>query len=189
MIILILLKVSANLPDILQQTRKMEARFEQEFFTNIADELPQVIGISYHQSNNITKNVFDFANFTRKTMKERLMDFEFLYVSSITSINDSEMNVTVVNLLDEQINVTLTLNDSQTDSQNYINDSSSWMTIFNMNPGQVYTLTIYYNNMYEGNVTIPTYTGKDTYVGFFDITLLGSETTYKNKFQKSYTLP
>jgi len=188
-VVLILLKVSYNLPDILERKKEMETRFENEFFTNIADELPHVIDVSYHQSKNITRNVFNFANFTRKTMNERLMDFEFLYISSLTSINNSNMNVTVVNLLNRNINVTINLNDSQTDSQNNISDSSDWSTIFNINPGQGYTLSIYYNNMYEGNVTIPTYASKDTYVGFFDINLIGSQTTYKNKFQESYTLP
>jgi len=188
-VILVILKASANLPNIIEEKKQLESRFEDEFFTNIANCLLEVTEISYHQSENLTWNVFDFANFTRKTMNERLLTFDFLYVDAITSYSSSKMNVTVVNLLNKPINISLSLNDSQSDSMNNINDSTSWNTNFNINPGNDYVLTIFYNNQLEGNLTVVTKTTKNTYSGFFDITLTGSEATYKDKFQKSYTLP
>ena len=113
-IVLVLLKTSINLPDILQREKELKFRFEKEFFLNIVDELVKVIDISYHQSGNITNNVFDFGNFTRKRMTERLMNFEFLYVGIITPVsNDNDtMNVSVINLLNRDINPTLSLNES-----------------------------------------------------------------------------
>jgi len=188
-VILVILKASANLPNIIEEKKQLESRFEDEFFTNIANCLLEVTEISYHQPENITRNIFDFANFTRKTMNERLLTFNFLYLNAITSYSSSKMNVTVVNLLNKPINVTLTLNDSQSDSMNNINDSTSWNTNFNINLGNDYILTISYNNQFEGNLTVVTKTTKNTYSGFFDILLIGSEVTYKDKFQKSYTLP
>jgi len=188
-VILIILKASVNLPSIIEEKKQLESRFEDEFFTNIANCLLEVTEISYHQSENLTWNVFDFANFTRKTMNERLLTFDFLYVDAITSYSSSKMNVTVVNLLNKPINISLSLNDSQSDSMNNINDSTSWNANFNINPGSNYILTIFYNNQFEENLTILTKITKNTYSGFFDITLTGSEATYKDKFQKSYTLP
>jgi hypothetical protein len=186
-IVLVVLRTTVNLPDIVQQKREMEGRFEQEFFANIANELARIIKISYHQPNNITGNIFDFANFTKEKMDERTLNFKFLYVSSITLITESRMDVTVINLLDKSINVTLTLNDSQVDNQDDISDFGSWYTNFTITPGNGYVLSISYDSQSQ-NITIITDDQKSVYVGFFDITLIGSETTYKDKFQKNAVL-
>ncbi len=189
-VILIMLKTSISLPDIIQQKRELEGKFERELFVNIVNELPKVIEISYYQTNNITNNVFDFGNFTRKKMNERLLDLEFLFVSSITpkGIGSVTMNVTLINLLNKPINATLIL-DGSTKNQDNMIDLSAWNTDFTVTQGENYTLTVSYNETYEENITINTESGKSKYIGFFDITLRGLETTYKNKFQKSYTLP
>jgi hypothetical protein len=190
-IMLVLLKVGINLPDILENEKDLKTRFEKEFFSNIADELVNVIDISYHQSNNITNNVFDFGNFTRKEMTERLQTFKFLFVGIITPVSsgNDKMNVTVVNLLNKPINATLQLNGFVPINYSEMVDSSSWTTTYSITQGQQYTLIVGYNGTYSENVTIETKVNKGVYTGFFDITLVGSETTYKDKFQKSYTLP
>ena len=187
-IVLIILKASVNLPDILQQKREVEGRFDKEMFENVKSELVKAIEISYHQSTNITRNVFDFANFTRKKMKVRLFDFRLLYVGSITPESGLDMNVTLINLLDKSINASLSLNGSTQNKDNML-DSSSWNTSFVITPGQDYILTVSYNNTYESNITIQIASGKSKYIGFFDVSLKVLETTYKDKFQKSYTLP
>jgi hypothetical protein len=72
--------------------------------------------------------------------------------------------------------------------KSFIKDSSSWSTNFTITQGNNYVLTAYYNDN-EENITIGTKVNKSVYIGFFDTTLIGSETTYKDKFQKNYTLP
>jgi hypothetical protein len=192
-VILVILRAGVNLPDILQRGRKLEGKFEKDFFVNVVNELPKVIEISYHQSSNITNNVYNFGNFTRKKMTEKLQEFEFLYVGSITprSSGSDTMNVSAINLLNEPINLTLTLNSSPTQTRNHDNmaDYNRYDTSFSITQGTHYTLTVSYNETYEENITIETESEKSKYVGFFDVTLTGSETTYKDKFQKSYTLP
>jgi len=187
-IVLIILKTSVNLPVVLQQKREMEGRFDKEMFENVKTESVKAIEISYHQPTNITRNVFDFANFTRKKMKERLFDFRLLYVGSITPKSGSDMNVTLVNLLEKPINASLNLNGSAQNNDNMLG-STSWDTSFVITPGQDYILTVSYNNTYKSNITIQTESGKSKYIGFFDILLRGLETTYKDKFQRSYSLP
>jgi len=190
-VVLVLLKTGVNLPDILQREKEVKSRVEKEYFSNIVDELVKVTDISYHQSSNITNNVFDFGNFTRKKMTERLQSFEFLYVGSITpaSSGNDIMNVTVVNLLNKPINATLQLNSFTPVNYSEMLDSTSWTTNYSITQGQTYDLIVGYNGTYSENVTIQTKANKAVYVGFFDITLTGSETTYKDKFQKNYTLP
>ena len=53
----------------------------------------------------------------------------------------------------------------------------------------LYNVNFYYSTIPNETVTIRTEANRNVYVGFFDVTLTGSETTYKDKFQKSYTLP
>jgi len=192
-VILVILRAGVNLPDITQRGRKLEGQFEKDFFVNVVNELPKVIEISYYQPNNITSNVHDFGNFTRKKMTEKMQEFEFLYVGCITpksNVNDT-MNVSVINLLKKTINLTLTLNSTPQQSNNTDNmwDDKNYTTSFNISQNIHYVLTVRYNGTYEENITIETESGKSKYVGFFDVTLNGSETTYKDKFQKSYTLP
>ena len=190
-VILVLLKTGINLPDILQREKELKSRFEKEFFLNIVDELVKVIDISYHQSSNITNNVFDFGNFTRKRMTERLQSFGFLHVGAITPVSSGSdtMNVTYVNLLNKPINATLQLNSFTPVNYSEMSDSTSWTTNYSITQGQTYDLIVGYNGTYSENVTIQTKTNQSVYIGFFDITLTGSETTYKDKFQKNYTLP
>jgi opacity protein-like surface antigen len=190
-VILVLLRTSVNLPNILQKEKELKTRFEKEFFQNTADELVKVIDISYHQPSKITNNVFNFGNFTRKKMTERLQSFEFLYAGVImpASSGNDIMNVTIVNLLSKPINATLQLNSLTPINYSQMLDSTSWTTNYSINQGQTYTLIVGYNGTYSENVTIQTKVNKSVYVGFFDITLTGSETTYKDKFQKNYTLP
>ena len=138
---LIILVTTSNLTNIIQEKRELEGSFERDFFINIVDELVKAIEISYHQSTNITNNVFDFGNFTRKKMTERLQSFDFLYVGSLANVTSQQINVTLVNLLNKPIKATLDLNGTS-DSQDNILDGSSWTTNFTFNPGSGYVLTV-----------------------------------------------
>jgi len=191
--VLIILKTGVNLPDIIQRNRELEGKFEHDFFVNIVDKLKKTIDISYHQPSNITNNVYNFANFTRKKMTERLQDFQFLYLSCITPASSGSdiINISVINLLNKPVNLTIQINSSPTQSDNKDNmiDKTKWNTNFTITQGNIYILTVSYNGTYEENITIITKVNRSVYVGFFDIVLAGSETIYKDKFQKSYTLP
>lgn len=111
-VVLVILKIGVNIPDIMQKNRESEGKFEHDFFVNVVDELTKTIDVSYYQPINITNNVYSFANFTRKKMTEKLQNFKLLYVGSITpaSSGSDTMNVTVINLLNKNTNVTLNMN-------------------------------------------------------------------------------
>lgn len=189
-VVLILLRLTVNLPDITQRERKLQGAFERKFFTNSIEELKKTVEISTNQPVNITTNVFDFANFTRNRMIERLSDFEMLYVSTWTQKTGSQMNVSVINLLNQHLTMTLTLNSSPalTQTNSSLFNMSRWDTNFSISPGTDYKITIRYNNTYGENVTMRTLNGQGFFTSYFDATLRGKEATYKNKFQKTYRL-
>jgi len=187
---LIVLVTTSNLTSIVQEKRELEGRLEQEYFVNIVNEFVKVIDISYYQPNNITNNIFNFGNFTRKKMIERSLDSQFLYVSAVTpSENDTAtMNVTIINLLNKPINATLQLNESTPVNFSDIADYDFWTTNFTITQGNNYILKVGYNGTYEENMTINTLVNQSRYFAFYDITLTSSGTNYKDKFQKSYNL-
>lgn len=189
-ITLILLRTSVNFVDIAQRERELEGNFERRFFTNSFQELRKTVEISVNQPENITTNVFDFSNFTRNRMDERVSDFEMLYLSAWTQDTGSQMNISVINMLDQHIAMTLTLNSSpeltQTNSSFF--NLSRWNTNFSITQGTDYRITIRYNSTYGENVTVETENGQDFFTAYFDVTLRGKEAIYKNKFQKTYRL-
>lgn len=186
-ILLIALKISSNVPDILEKERKLQGDFETEFFINSVDELSETIRISAHQSN-ISTNVYDYSNFTRTKLTERLLTFNMLFVGVNANHSTNQMNITVLNFLNENINAVLTMNGSS-DSQNNIADQGIWETNFSYTPGNLYVLYISYDSgEYNESITLDTPSNKDRYYGFFDVELVGTESTYKDKFQKSYKI-
>jgi len=177
-VILVLLKTGINLPDILQREKELKSRFEKEFFLNIINELVKVIDISYHQPSNITNNVFDFGNFTRKRMTERLQSFEFLYVGSLANVTSQQINVTLINLFNKQINATLDLNGTS-DNQDNIVDASSWETNFTFSPGSDYVLTVSYNA--SSSTFSDTYTDMNNIESYENLTVAAGEVKLEEK--------
>ena len=188
-LILILLKMGINLPEIIQKERELEGRFEEEFFANIDREFPKVVEISLHKPFEIAHNVLDFASFMDIEMKKRLFNLEFLFSGALVNKTTQRINVTIINFLGGTINVTMELNGTVSTNCNsiLIDEGKTCTDEFSFSPGSTYILLLIHNTTQE-NITIVTRADKSTYVGFFDVTLKGRETIYKDKFQKSYNL-
>jgi hypothetical protein len=189
-VILVILRSTINIEEIEERQRRVEGNFQNKFFKNIVTELQRSAEISYNQPNNITDNVFGFGNFTRKKMADRLFGLEFFYVNTVSPTSGTQLNVSVINLLNKTINISLTLNSTtpQTKSKDDLPDYGKYDATFTITQGENYKLTIDYLDRSE-NVTVETENGKSVYTAFFDISLAGTEIIYKDKFQKSYTLP
>ncbi len=188
-VVFLILRGTVNLPDIIQRQKDTESRFERRFFTNTVDEFQKAVEIS-SKYDNISSNVFDFANFTRQRMSERLNDLDLLFVGTLSQRTGTTLNVSAINLLNKPINLTLTLNSSPSQSLNMDNflDQTKRENTFTISQGTDYALTIAYNNTYSENTTFVTKNGFKYYNAFFDITIRSRDTSYKDKFQKSYKL-
>jgi hypothetical protein len=183
---IILLKISVKSPGIEGQLNLMEMTMENDIASNLRQELGNSAKFSIDQKENITTNVFDFANFAERRAAEHGLEFEFLFVGSYANVSNNYLNVSVINMLSKPINASLNLNGTIMTSE--ISDSSRWDTNFTFTPGSLYVLTIEYNSTHVGNVTISTKHNKDIYVAFFDTTLKTLESTYTNKTQETYKL-
>lgn len=189
-VVLIILKISFNPDEIEIKRAEAEYNFRTLYFSNINKEIFKSVEVSYSQPPNITKNLFDFANFTRDKMDERAFNFEILLVSSVSPSSGTVLNVTVINLLNKTIDINLTLNSTpqQSDTKNGLVDYGMYETAFNIVQGEGYKLTIKYMN-HESNMSIITRNGKSIYTLLADTKISDGEIEYKDKSQNTYTLP
>jgi hypothetical protein len=177
-----------RLTGISVQRGNLEMRFESEIFSNVVNELKHALQYSYDSPENMTLNIFDFGNCTREKMAERSLKFKFLFSGIFVNISSNEMNVSVINLMNKPINVTLELNTSppQTASKINLKDYGLWSTKFtSITSNTAYSLNISYEKSH--NVTIEVRT-KDVYVGFFDVNLESDIALHRNVFQESYEM-
>lgn len=185
---LVVLKISMRAPTIEEELKMLDVVMESDIANNLRQELENSAKFSIDVKENITTNVFDFANFTERRASEHSLEFKLFFVGSLANVSNNYLNVSVINMLNEPINVSLNLNDGSAIKTNEMIDSTRWDTNFTFTPGTNYNLTVSYNSIYTENVTIKTKNNKDIYVGFFDTTLQTSEAVYKNKVQDTYKL-
>ncbi len=187
-IVIIILKISFNQDTIEARKTEVEYNFKNKYFYNINREIFKSAEISLHQPSNITRNLFNFLNFTRNKMNEKGTKFEVFLFSSLSS--ESLLNVSVINLLNKTINVSLVLNSTpeQSKTKDDLVDYGFYETSFNINEGEIYKLTIKYEEQ-ESNVTIITNDDQNIYTILADVVISGGEIEYKDKSQNSYKLP
>lgn len=181
---LLIIKATTTVPELLERKKISETTLVKKIYDNIVEELKNVPRISANDKENITTNVFDFANFTQRKMSERFLGFKFFFVGSLARTNNI-MNTSVLNLLEEQKNVTLSLNGTIRNS--LVDKNSRWDTYFDISSGSTYVLTVSFGN-YTESITIKTKNNKDVYVGFFDVYLESEESIHRNKLQETYVL-
>lgn len=181
------LKLLVKVPAIQEETKLLEINLEHDVSSNLIQEIENSARFSINQKTNITGNVFDFANFTERKAYERGLEFKFLFVGSLANHSSSILNVSMINMLNNPINVSLSLNGTVQTSE--IVDNGKWDTSFSsISPSSTYVLTVGYNSTYSENVTIKTKSNNDVYVGFFDISFETSTAVYRNKTQETYNL-
>lgn len=185
--ILVALRSFATVQQISSEREILDISLEDLAFKNIENEVEQVIGISATSPNNISTNAIDFLNFTRQGSDGHALDFKTLFVGALANSTNQTMNITVFQFLREtNLNVTIKLNTStvQTNST-LLNDSGIWFNNFSFTRGEAYNLTISLPDKgYEENITVKTRGNKDTYTGFYDISLTSQRATHADKFQQ-----
>jgi hypothetical protein len=187
---LIIIRLSIKNPTIQEQINNIEVTMQSDTSKNLQQEIKNSVKFSIDKTETISTNVFDFANFTENRSVEHSLDFEFLFVGSLTNVSINYLNVSVINMLDKIIGASLTLSNntnSEIQSKDMI-DNSKWEANFTLNPGSNYNLTVSYNSTNEQNITIKSKNNKDIYVGFFDVTLKTPEYVYRNTTQEKYNI-
>ena len=186
---IVTLRLLIKVPAIREEITLLEINLEHDMTNNWIQEIENSAKFSINEKPNITRNVFDFANFTERKAYERGLEFKFLFVGSLANHSTKILNVSMINMLNKPINASL--NNGTVVVVSEIVDNGKWDTNLSFNsgdPSPTITLTVEYNSTYSENVTIRTKNNKDVYVGFFDISFETSTAVYRNKTQETYNL-
>ena len=149
--------------------------------TNGSVELKNVPKFLVSTPSNISLYERDFGNYIASVVKSKGKTFRFFFVGCIANHTTNKLSVSVINLLGTEKTVSLQLNDSAVQT-NTIQNSGIWNTSFDIVPGDFYILKVNItSDNYFKQVSIQTKTDRDTYVGFFDSSMLVEENVYKDE--------
>jgi hypothetical protein len=193
-VVLLLIKSSLNLAQIIESKRYLEIGLERKEFSNIRDGLVETVELSYNK--NETNNVEKYIVYVRQRLKARTTDLNGLAVGSsfkkVVSGSDTGLNVTVFNFLDETIqSLNLTFYSDPPQSQIFSNvaDNSSVKKDFTFSTTSDvnYTLIVNYTTSTESkqySIQIPAEIGKSKFIGFFDLRMISLRGENRDEFSK-----
>ena len=183
---IVTLKLNMSSPSATRQIIAMKSRFESDIFENMLNEMNNTMRFSADVPTNITDNVFDFANFTETKIGGHSLKFKMMYVGSIANYTTNAVNSTVINMMDESVDVSITLN-GVTESKNNLANYDTWDTNITVSPGTTYTMTFVHGSDTE-SITIKTKKKKDVYTGYFYVVLESEDATRLNEWTKTFNL-
>ncbi len=182
-----ILKAGSFTSSIVEERERFEVRLENSIFENLVTELKNSVHYSLFEGMNITKNVHDFANFTRLKSTGHSLELRVFFIGSTANRTTSILNVSTLNLVGESISVNLTLTPSAQTNTTTISDYGRWDTAFDITPGTNYVIMATYNETVR-NVSIKTKSNKDIFNSFFDITVIGDKSVHKEIDDHKYNI-
>jgi len=198
---LILLRNGLNLVTILKNQQTLEENIDRLEFDNIRSEFPNVPIISFNDSINMTNNTINFTRYVQLIELSKGLTFNSFSVQTafpnVTASVNTNLNVTVFNLLGEQISfLNLTFTNATPPAQTtYSNvpDNTTLYTSFTFNTASSinYTLYVTWNTTTRSSAesfTIPVEISRSKYVGFFDLQFQGKLSSHRDKFVVTDTI-
>ncbi len=195
-VVIILIKTSLNLTNVLETKRFLELGLERLEFKNQRSELSRIMQVSYNLTN-ISENINNFMSFAKDSFSGRATILTGVgLLASLPQVNQGQntrLNVTFMNYMDEDItSLNLTFNNSQ---QNFtsVGKSSAFTTSFvfatqsSLNFSLLMNFTTSTTNSTE-NITIPVELGTSKFVGYFDIKISSNRLEQRDKFTETIIL-
>ena len=185
--VLVTLRAYSSIQHITSEREILDISQEELAFKNVQNEVNELIDFSSNTPSLISTNSIDFLNFTRTGESSHAFDFRSMFVGVLANSTNQTMNITLFQLLREtSLNVTINLSTSpvQTNST-LLNDGGIWINNFTYTAGQTYNLTLNFpTKNYIQNITIKT-KNKDTYTGFYNLTVISDRAVHTNVLQET----
>ncbi len=193
-VVLILIKTSIDISDVLEKKKFLETGLEKIEFSNIRNEIPKASFNAVNYSRNMTNTTNSFIDFVENKLSERTVQFDGAAVSSeynnLTASTDTRLNVTVFNFFEvELIRAIFNLSTNYNLPQNFSNipsgETRTANFTLNLASSRNLSLWIFYETSTEkivANVTIPAEIGKSKFVGYFDLRMASERGTIRDKF-------
>jgi len=162
---------------LVKQKQLLQKEFFLDIFENIFNEIKNSIYFSYDNFDSMILNSYDFLNFSQKIANQKSMNFESLALI-LKADGTNKINVTAINFLSDNLQLNLTLNNTQS-SIIILPLYSINSTSFTYTPGNTCTLTIQYENI-QRSIDIETLANKQIYLAYVDVSLNWLEESRRN---------
>jgi hypothetical protein len=166
---------------LVKQKQLLQKEFFLDIFENILSEIKNSIYLSYDNFDSMILNSYDFLKFSQKIANQKAMNFKSLII--VAQANETGyLNLTVINFLSENLLINLTFNNIQNTTL-FLGQYSINSTNFTYSPGNIYNLTIQYENI-ERSIEIETFANKKVFLAYVDVSLswLGGRSRKINYF-------
>lgn len=193
-IVLVLIKTSINVADVLEKKKFLEAGLEKREFANLRSEVVKASYNAVNYTQNMTNSTNSFVSFLESKLAGRTVTLDGVTVNSaygnLTASTSIPLNVTFYNFFD--VDVSRLILNLSTDYNLPVNFSSiaagtTVATQFTLNLASTRNLSlwVFYELPTEkvtANVTIPAEIGKTKFVGYFDLRMVTERGTIRDRF-------
>ena len=178
-------KIAIKSQRISVEANLLELSLENDQIENLVQELKNSARFSSLASMH--ENVFNFSDYVCKQIEKMAKECELLSV--VTIANGSSLNVSIMNFLGKNLNFILNLSNASYSSVKYlfVNNKNRNSTVFNINPGSKYNLSIS-TNSYEEVFEIKTKKNEIAYNGFFDVKARDENFVKREKLQDYFLI-
>lgn len=188
-VVLLLIKSSLNLSQIIENKRSLEISMERKEFLNIKEQIYRAI--DYSCNKNESENIEKYLKYVKNRLKGRTLELEGMVIEAFYNTTEPEgiLNLVILNLLGEKI---LSLNLSFNDSEKYfsgLEDGSTLYTnfTFTISSNQNYNLCLNYSTLKQKkdySILIPVELNKSKLVAFFDLKFIGLRGEISEEFSR-----
>lgn len=197
-VILILLRTSINVGDVLEKKKFLEVGVEKLEFANLRSEIPKAAFNTINATQDTTNVTNSFIAFAEDKLSARTMRLDGLSINSaygnLSASTNIPLNVTVFNFFDVDLtNVILNLSTNFAAPVNFSNVEPrgvrSTQFTLNLASSQNLTMWVFYQTSTESvtqNITILADTTRKTkFVGYFDLRMISDRGTIRDRFSET----
>lgn len=196
-LVLVLIRTSINVADIIQEKNYIEAGLERTEFANLRNEVPKSTYNTINNTGNMTNTTVSFIAFAEEKLAGRTLQFDGVAVISIYNTlpasTDTQLNVTLYNFFEDNMNnaiVNLSTNFNSPATFANVSSGTTRSTAFTLNlaSSQNLTMWIFYDvsGVYHvQNVTIPAEIGRSKAVNYYDLRLKSERGTISDRFAET----
>ncbi len=200
-IILVVIKTSMNLVQVLENKKEIESSIDRLEFDNIRKEAVRAATSAANSTLNISKNSIGFLDFAKRVSQTKSKSMEGVAILSIfptvLSSTDTRINVTFANFFDRDVdtlNLNFTANALANQTYKFLSPGSIIDTnfTFNINSNRNYTLWVFYNTTKESiteNISINVEMNRKKFFGYYDLRMFTERLEQRDRFTEEVVLP
>lgn len=195
-LVLVLIRTSINVAEVVQRKSFIEAGLEKIEFTNVRNEVPKAAYNAMNDTDSIANQTNSFIAFAEDKLNGRTLALDGVSViakyDSLQESTDTDLDVTLYNFFDAEMSRAIVNLSTDFNSPTQFNNTASGSSRFaqftlNLGSSQNLTMWVFYEvsgKTYVQNVTIPAEIGKTRAVGYFDVRMTSERGTFSDRFSE-----